>query len=135
MSQIDIHKNNDSGSSIIDQSNQLRIIHYSFYNHSYFFYSHPNPLAFKSSFIFYSDKVVPPMLSSIFRPIETSSIFFGEGVVVYIVFTKAFKANPYPSFKDISSLYSCFKNEFAAAWFVPIAVAFHPAQFPEGSVE
>jgi hypothetical protein len=46
--------------------------------------------------------------------IDTSSIFLGEGVVVSIVFTKALRANPNPSSKVNSYLYSCFKNELAA---------------------
>ena len=61
------------------------------------------------------------------KEIETSSIFLGEGVVVYIVFTKVFKAKPNPSSKVKSSLYYCFRNELAAMWLLPIAVAFHPA--------
>ena len=61
------------------------------------------------------------------KEIETNSIFLGEGVVVYIVFTKVFKANPSPYSKVKSSLYYCFRKEFAAMWLLPIAVAFHPA--------
>lgn len=86
-----------------------------------------SPLDFKSSAILSSGMVTPLIFYSISKPIETSYIFFGDGLVVYIVLTKVFKANPYPSYNVIFSLYYCFKNEFAATWLVPIAVAFQPA--------
>ncbi len=61
------------------------------------------------------------------KDIETNSIFLGDGVVVYIVLTKVFKANPRPSSRVKSSLYSCLRKELAAMWLDPMAVAFHPA--------
>lgn len=85
------------------------------------------PLDFNNSAILVYGTVTPIIFYSISKPIETSSIFLGEGLVVYIVLTKVFKAKPYPSSSVKLSLYSCFKNELAATWLVPIAVAFHPA--------
>ena len=61
------------------------------------------------------------------KEIETNSIFFAEGVVVYIVLTKVLRAKPRPYYKVKSSLYYCFKKELAAMWLLPMAVAFHPA--------
>jgi len=60
------------------------------------------------------------------KDIETNSIFFTEGVVVYIVFTKVLRARPKPSSKVWSSLYSCFRKELAVTLLLPMAVAFHP---------
>lgn len=52
------------------------------------------PFAFKRSLIFSSVTVMPRIFSYISNPIETNSIFLGEGLVVSIVFTNVFKANP-----------------------------------------
>lgn len=86
-----------------------------------------SPLALRIYLILSSEIVKPWIFYYILNPIETNSIFLADGVVVYIVFTKAFKANPYPSYKVMSYLYYCFKNELAATWLLPIAVAFQPA--------
>lgn len=44
-----------------------------------------------------------------------------------MVFTRVFKANPYPSSRVWFYLYYCLRKELAATWLVPMAVAFHPA--------
>ena len=114
------------------KTNNLRNYYYTEYlnnhnNHSSFFSSTPSPLAFNNYLILSSLIVMPWILSSILNEIETSSIFLGEGVVVSIVFTKVLSANPRPSSRVRSSLYSCFRKELAAIWLLPIAVALHPA--------
>jgi|JI6StandDraft_1071083.scaffolds.fasta_scaffold155274_1 hypothetical protein len=96
-------------------------------DHSSFLSYTPSPLATRSSLIRSSVIVIPWICYSMLKEIETSSIFLGEGVVVYIVLTKVFRANPSPYSRVMSSLYSCLRNEFAAMWLDPIAVAFHPA--------
>lgn len=83
-------------------------------NHYSFFYSTPNPFALSSSLILSSPMVIPCICSSMVKEIETSSIFLGDGVVVYMVLTRAFKAKPSPSYKFKLSLYYCLRNEFAA---------------------
>ena len=95
--------------------------------HYSFFYSTPSPLAFSSSLILSSLMVTPWICSSMVKEMETSSIFLGEGVVVSMVLTSAFKANPSPSSSVKFSLYSCLRKELAATWLLPMAVAFHPA--------
>lgn len=83
-------------------------------DHYSFFSSTARPLAFNSSRIRSSLIVIPWICSSMLKEIDTNSIFLGEGVVVSMVLTKVFKANPNPSSKVKSSLYSCLRNELAA---------------------
>lgn len=73
-----------------------------------------NPLALSNSLILSYEIVNPWIFSYILNPIETNYIFLAEGVVVSMVLTNAFKANPYPSYKVMSYLYYCFKKELAA---------------------
>ena len=85
-----------------------------FNNHSSFFYYPPNPFA-ASSYLILSSLMLTPWISSfIEKEIDTSSIFFAEGVVVYIVFTKVLSAKPKPSSRLNFYLYYCFKKELAA---------------------
>jgi hypothetical protein len=58
--------------------------------------------------------LIPWIYYFIEKEIETNSIFFADGVVVYIVLTNVFKAKPRPSYKLKFYLYYCFKKELAA---------------------
>lgn len=111
---------------IYQLDNQL-IYSYFFTNHSYFFYSTVRPLDFSNYLILSSLRDNPWTYSFMLKLIETNSIFFGEGVVVSMVLTSAFRAKPNPSSWVKFYLYYCFKKEFAATWLLPMAVAFHPA--------
>jgi len=86
-----------------------------------------SPLALRIYLILSLEMIKPCNFTSMLKAIDTDYIFFAEGVVVSIVFTNVLRAKLYPYSKLISSLYYCFKNEFAATWLLPIAVAFHNA--------
>ena len=70
---------------------------------------------------------MPWILSSMLNEMDMSSVFFGDDVIVYMILTKVFKANPSPYSRVKSSLYYCFRKELAAIWLLPMAVAFRPA--------